>query len=47
MKYDYDYPNAKGEFLCPKCGFKEQLPANYCPGCGRELEDYIKQGLTN
>ncbi|MBT2680034.1 hypothetical protein J7E38_13550 [Bacillus sp. ISL-35] len=46
-KTTYDYPKAKGPAICPKCGFHFELPANFCPGCGNELDDTTKQGLKN
>ena len=47
MKIKYDYPNAKGEVICSYCNFKTDLPANFCCGCGKEIENYKKQGLVN
>ncbi len=48
VKYtDFKYPDAKGKVICPQCAFEQDLPANYCGGCGQELPDYMKQGLTH
>jgi predicted amidophosphoribosyltransferase len=46
-KRSYDYPNAKGNFICSKCKKERKLPANYCTNCGGELEKFQKQGLVN
>jgi predicted amidophosphoribosyltransferase len=46
-KNKYDYPNVIGLFICSKCTKEGKLPANYCTNCGKELEEYQKQGFKN
>ncbi|WP_280637250.1 hypothetical protein [Alkalihalobacillus sp. BA299] len=35
-KYNYEYPDAKGEVICSYCDFKTDLPVNFC--CGLVVE---------
>ena len=47
-KKTLDFPNPKSDhFICSNCSKENNLPANYCSYCGKELEDWNKQGLNS